>query len=169
MERIEISLIKTLLAGNKPEQGKELGIKTTEVVKNIAAVEKRPCASVDGQCNYKNQLVWQEILLGSKNVQKQVSMKDYSNLFGISDEMWYCMNTDDACPKKRLQDSVVQFGRVDVMRCSSLRDRTTVERSARGGPSSEQLSRILLRLREEVSIKLNKSFYQVASTYTYCR
>ena len=168
MEQIEILLIKTLLAENKPEQGKELGIKTTEI-KNIAAVEKRPCASVDGQCNYRNQLLWQEILLGSKNVKKQVSMKDYSNLFGISDEMWYCMNTDDACPKKRLQESVVQFGRVDVMRCSSLKDRTIVERSARSGPSSEQLSRILLRLREEVSIKLNKSFYQAASTYTYCR
>ena len=147
-------MIKTLLAGNKHEQGKDLGLKNN-VGRSSASVKKRPCASVEGQCNYRNQLVWQDILLGSKNVQKQdVVMKECSNLIGVSEEMWYCMNTDEACPKKHLKDGIVHFGQMHIIKCSTLRDTDSSAsgQRAKSGPSSEQLSRVLLKLREEVSI-----------------
>ena len=111
-------------------------------------IEKRPCTSENGQCSYKNQLVWQDALMGPK--QGEI-LNEHSNLIGVSHEMWYCTNIDDTCPKKHWEGDIVEFSVMDRMQGSKARGNSVVEWATRSGPSSEQLSLVLLRLREEVS------------------
>jgi hypothetical protein len=141
-------LIKNLLAVNKLEQRKDLVTKATS--SNIAVVEKQPCMLENRHCNYK--LVSQDILLAPRHAAKQGEiLKEHSNLIGISHEIWYCTKIDDMCTKTPLKGGIVEFSVMDGVQCSKMKDMSVVERATRSGPSSEQLSLVLLRLREEVS------------------
>ena len=154
MERVEVVLIKNLLAGRGKElkQMKNLGSTTTSFNRNIDAVEKRSCKSEKGHCNYKSQLVWQDILIGPRNDGNYggIFSKRYSNLIGVSHEMWYCTNIDKKCPKKHLKEVIVECNAMDRMLSSKLSHTSVIERISRSGPSPEQLSLVLLKLREEV-------------------
>ena len=155
VERVEVLLIKNLLAGGgkEPKQmNPNLGSTTTSSNRNIDAVEKRSCMSEKGQCNYKSQLVWQDILVGPRNDGNYGGMfsKNYSNLIGVSHEMWYCTNIGKKCPKKHSKENIVECNAMDRMLSGKLSHTSVVERISRSGPSPEQLSLVLLKLREEL-------------------
>ncbi|CAB4003124.1 Hypothetical predicted protein [Paramuricea clavata] len=146
VERVEVLLIKNLLAVDKLEQGKDLVTKATS--SNIAVVEKQPCMLENRHCKYK--FVSQDILLGPRHAAKQGEiLKEHSNLIGITHEIWYCTKIDDMCPKTPLKGGIVEFSVMDGVQCSKMKDMSVFERATRSGPSSEQLSLVLLRLREE--------------------
>lgn len=105
--------------------------------------EKQPCMSENGQCNYKNQLVWRNVLMGERLTGEKIkTLEGHSSIIGISHEMWYCANIDDSCPKKHLE-----FPSVTVQ-CSQIKNNLVQRKTS--GPSQEQLSLVLLILRQEV-------------------
>ena len=152
-------LIKNLLAANELIQTKNSDRTTANSDTNIAAVEQRPCMSENGKCNYKTQIVWQNVLMGPNNDGNLSEVfKEHSNLIGVSHEMWYCTSIDDRCPKKHSGKHTLESDAMDRMMSSKVKDSSVVERTSKSGPSPEQLSLVFLRLREEVcSLKIDEN------------
>ena len=156
MERAEVVLLKSILTCNKQV-----------VISKLLPKNSCPNCFLEKTTHinnyHKNQLlVWENILLSSKcTLEKDKRLK--SNRKGttevftiIKPEMWYCnaihARSDDNYPE--IKDDSMEFNVNSIAYMEKHFDnklRVTEKRKITSGPSQEQLSLVLLRLREEVS------------------
>ena len=174
MERAEVVLLKSILTCNKQV-----------VISKLLPKNSCPKCFLEKTTHinnyHKNQLlVWENILLSPKcTLEKDKRLK--SNRKGTTDvfttikpEMWYCnaihARSDDNYPTE-IKDDCMEFNVNSIAYMEKHFDNklcVAEKRKITSGPSPEQLSLVLLRLREEVSANTVEFEYIMHVQYSTC-